>query len=598
MKRKALKWTSDVLAKEGEKLYGKDKISYRHVKKDEDISANARFLLECLICSLIWPTTTNEFINNNKGCPWCRNECRTMRTCTLDMVIFVATKIHKGKYLYRNNKSEDIKTINDTINGWCRVEGHEDFTERIGDHLSRKKNPGDKKGCQGCPECKKIEIKLKKETRSKTKRKKWKNNLELLKSEGKRVHGDLYNYDDIDPETIVTSQSVVDIKCNRITKEGNICSNVFPQQISNHINAKAGCPVCAGSFKYNKEIFIQAAEKKYPGMFLYHRIQDDEIVDQLSKPTLECAFCGYIINTSTINDFMCNNRKCERCNKHENWTAERLQYECELREKEGEYTYENVDFSKIGGCNTIIPISCLKCKKAGFEYIFKQSLVNHFVAKHGCQRCGGSLPWSYERFQTDIPQILLDNYSYDKVTSDMFENKSSIIPIDCKRCKNEFKRTVYQHLMELKGCTYCTKSDGSKMVYMLLKEFNIEFEDEVICMGPNGNYCRFDYKFLYKGVWFIIEYDGNQHFNKMFWHADEEQFNYSRLNDIHKQYIALKDNCKIIRIDYKISYKNIREHLLKALELNAPVYYSTPDMYVWLDEGVKNYILPDGFEDF
>jgi hypothetical protein len=53
--------------------------------------------------------------------------------------------------------------------------------------------------------------------------------------------------------------------------------------------------------------------------------------------------------------------------------------------------------------------------------------------------------------------------------------------------------------------------------------------------------------------------------------------------------LALKNGLKIIRIAYSISNSKIEEHLIKALNSDVKEYFSNPDMYQWLIDGVNNY---------
>lgn len=149
MVRKYVTWNAKLLRIEGTKIHG-DKILY-HLLKEGDIKSGDIFNLQCKICLFIWLTKRHSFIDKKKGCPWCENKCKGLQYYTLDMVIFVGEKLHDDKYDYSNNIPEDIKTRDDIINIWCKIEKHECFRDRIGDHLSLAKR-AKHIGCLKCKE--------------------------------------------------------------------------------------------------------------------------------------------------------------------------------------------------------------------------------------------------------------------------------------------------------------------------------------------------------------------------------------------------------------------------------------------------------------
>jgi hypothetical protein len=60
-----------------------------------------------------------------------------------------------------------------------------------------------------------------------------------------------------------------------------------------------------------------------------------------------------------------------------------------------------------------------------------------------------------------------------------------------------------------------------------------------------------------------------------------------------KTFVVCNTGYKLIRIDYlNITDKDVRFHILQALDLNNIIYYSNYDMYDWLRNGiVQNNIL-------
>ena len=797
--------------KKGKEIHG-DNIIYSHIDPNIVLQYTTLFELQCYICTYRWWTTKYEFFKS-KGCAWCKSQCLNTVKNSLYIIIFVGSRIHDNKYDYSFNDPKSPISNETLLKIWCQKNTHKIFEEKVSKHLSRAKI--NSKKCSGCPECNK-EVEEIKKLLPKEIKKDWQYNLELLKSEGMRIHGNIYDYSLNAPKDILNCMSKIKIKCLQIKNNGNPCLRIFDQILNNHISRKAGCIECAGKLQYNYQIFIQRFDERYPNKpFLLHHIKEEDVVNVDSKLILECSKpgCEYIFENTVGELLNCHVRQCDRCNNREPWTTERLQKECnrrqleglysyslinfsesincetllpiicnrciykgyknvvfeqtvfshfysdrnclrcighmpwtpertkeecELKEKFGQYSYENTDFSNIKGGESILSITCIYCKNEGCEdFIFSQTIACHFIQSHGCLRCGGLLRWTKNRFlveskkkekeglfsyenvdldsidnrntiipiscctcknlgnklyiflrrigehfnnhQPDCPRCngkllwteerciveaekksleghysyhfeefvhvkngdseinidclfcqkdgyerytfsysVKDHFTYNRgclrcnsrlkwdynrfleelptlpksftiyfdysgIKTHMIENKDSLLPITCLICNNSFRRTVAGHILHHQGCTFCKKSKGEKIIYNYLKMNNIEFDDQIRVLGYDGNYFRYDFVVKYKDKIIIIEYDGEQHFRVIdCWHT-EETFNESRKRDIYKQNIALKEDKKVIRIDYSINFNRIEEYLKVALEHSENIYYSTPSLYEWME---------------
>ena len=104
---------------------------------------------------------------------------------------------------------------------------------------------------------------------------------------------------------------------------------------------------------------------------------------------------------------------------------------------------------------------------------------------------------------------------------------------------------------------------------------------------PNRPY---DFWFVYNEVPWIIEYDGEQHFEEVdFFHRTDTAFEDKKQIDIIKTFVVCNTGYNVIRIDHlNIKEKDIRFHILEALKLNKTIYYSNDAMYNWLINGSVN----------
>ncbi len=136
------------------------------------------------------------------------------------------------------------------------------------------------------------------------------------------------------------------------------------------------------------------------------------------------------------------------------------------------------------------------------------------------------------------------------------------------------------------NCRVCNMSSGERLVRLVLMNLNIEYEYEWIYteMIPNK---RYDFCFTYNDQVWIVEYDGIQHFEEnVFFHRQENEFEYKREIDKIKTFVACYTGIKMIHIDHTNSdMESIHKHILKAFNLNNVVYYSDQSMYHCLMTG-------------
>lgn len=89
----------------------------------------------------------------------------------------------------------------------------------------------------------------------------------------------------------------------------------------------------------------------------------------------------------------------------------------------------------------------------------------------------------------------------------------------------------------------------------------------------------FDFSFSYLGVKWIIEVDGEQHFqyNSLFHEGSVDRFYQRRQVDVDKTKAAINEGYNVIRIDY-VQIKNITYHIARAFSFKEKLYVSTAKM--------------------
>lgn len=132
------------------------------------------------------------------------------------------------------------------------------------------------------------------------------------------------------------------------------------------------------------------------------------------------------------------------------------------------------------------------------------------------------------------------------------------------------------------GCTKCCSSKGQTLIRNILIEMKIPFEEEVKVIPTHRRY-RFDFACTVNNQHVFIEYDGIPHFEVNNFGRSDDDFIKARNRDQFKQTFVINNGCKMIRIDYTIDDNEIKDYLLKGFQSSEKVYYSTPELYDWLE---------------
>ncbi len=138
-------------------------------------------------------------------------------------------------------------------------------------------------------------------------------------------------------------------------------------------------------------------------------------------------------------------------------------------------------------------------------------------------------------------------------------------------------------------------SSSESILMKVLKDLNIHdfVYDKPLLEIPSGdkNHCyRYDFCFEYYECKWVVEADGEQHFEKdsiFYGEGLTATFEKTRHNDIAKTKLAAEYGYHMIRIDYTHRcYENILFHLEQAFEYKKELYVSNVEMYNWLSGSV------------
>lgn len=185
-----------------------------------------------------------------------------------------------------------------------------------------------------------------------------------------------------------------------------------------------------------------------------------------------------------------------------------------------------------------------------------------------CPYCSGLMKKSV----SDIQEFLDENYGKDKfIVKGKYINKDTPIEVLHKDCNNIITPT-WNNIREGRfGCKFCSMSSGELKISNILTEENINFEFQV-CFEEckDEKYLPFDFCIERNNEYYLIEYDGRQHFLPIFGYSKkdriEELERCKKHDEIKNSFIKEYDNVHLLRINYKIKdEKEIRQKILNYL---------------------------------
>ena len=397
---------------------------------------------------------------------------------------------------------------------------------------------------------------------------------ELFIEAVKNIHGDFYDCSSVTKGQIImtkTSITVIHKYCGEIW--------IVPVEVFLTHN----CPMCSKGL-WNLKRFIKCSKELHGNKFNYDLITEKDIVNGHSKVPLVCISCGYswscIINCHTH-----GLSGCPSCAGNAPWTLERF-IASAIKIHGDKYNYSQITKDDIQNQRSKVPIECCKCSKK-----FLQAIHDHINNGAGCWDCGYNV-WTLDRFITEAMAINEGIYNYSLVKTEHINGKLSSVPIICLRCNSTFNQTLGHHIYDKCGCPHCRISHGETETKKILNFLGIPITKMQFRFSEYPR-LAYDFVFTYKDKWILIEYDGAQHFiARAKW---TKWFPRRRHLDIFKTQLALKNNYKLIRIDYT-QLKHIQYHIEKALSQDEPIYYSKPEVYKWIIESPE--VELGDFKDF
>ena len=239
--------------------------------KVDYVNSRTNVIIKCTEHGEFYPSPGNH-INRKSGCPKCSIiEQHNKQKKTLEEFIEDSIKVHGEKYDYSESKYIGGKTKITVI---CKEHGR--FYPTPNNHVRK----------TGCPKCSLIE---QGERQTKT--------LEEFIIQSKNVHGDLYDYSQVN---YINTETIISVKCKKHNE-------LFYPTPNNHLRG-SGCPECKTE-KLTKTLdeFIKDSKEVHGELYNYSKV-DYEKGDK--KVIIICKKHGEFKQTPRVH---LGGGGCQRC---------------------------------------------------------------------------------------------------------------------------------------------------------------------------------------------------------------------------------------------------------------------------------------------
>lgn len=382
--------------------------------------------------------------------------------------------------------------------------------------------------------------------------------------EATQVHGDKYDYTNINPILPFRMTSRIPVTCRT-------CRNMWTPTIETHIGKRCGCARCKRITYVN---FIQRAREIHGSAVDYSLVKQTDVKGSKSKIELLCTKCEYRWKT-TINNHIHNRPRCPKCLRRIRWTYTRF------LERALEIHGESIDYSKVRPTDVQNSRSVVQlvCNIESCKLKWKVRIGAHIYNQTGCPHCS-THPYTRDQFIERAREIHGDAFSYAQIQTSDIWNAASKVAIQCMRCLETWRCSVTGHIHGMYGCPRCNLSRGEEQCKLALERMGIAFNPQVRFADLGAQY-SYDFSFLHHENLCLLEFDGQQHFGGPTWSQDKLER--QQQNDIRKSLFAQQKRLRLIRIDFSC-LNRVQKHLEEALrqfdaDQEQMFYFSSTEKY-------------------
>lgn len=266
----------------------------------------------------------------------------------------------------------------------------------------------------------------------------------------RKTHGEKYNYSSIEYKNNNTS-----IKINCPT-HGD-----FYQTPGNHTHKTKpqGCPECSGRTNWTQEKFINKAKEIHKEIYNYDKVI---FIDTTCKVIIICPEHGSFQQTPSKH---LSGQKCPKCASNFKSSTESF-IEKAINIHGNKFTYNKVRY--VGNHKKVL----ITCPTHG-DFLQTPANHTHKTKPQGCPKCSGRFPIDTTDFISRANER--HNFLYDYSKTNYIGMTSPVI-ILCPY-HGQFEQQASVHLNG-SGCQKCRLPQGEQKIQKILKDLNIQFEQQ------------------------------------------------------------------------------------------------------------------------
>lgn len=344
----------------------------------------------------------------------------------------------------------------------------------------------------------------------------------------KLIHNNKYDYS-------------LSVYINPKTKVKIICPKhgIFEQMPYSHLSGR-GCSFCCGGRKYTNEEYINKVKNIFPEY-------DFSITKYTaSNKSIEAICPKHGVFRRQASQLLLG-KGCGKCGKESSVLKHRNSIDNLNKRFIKNHEEEFYDPVFVDG-NTLSDKILVFCNICGKQFSL---LTNNFLSGYGCKNCMRYIFSSRKTLTNDdfikkSIEVHGNLYDYSEVE---YKGINEKVKIKCKECNNYFYQTPDAH-WKGGGCPYCRGSFGEKKISSILKSKEINFIPQKTFLDLRDKN-ELSYDFYLPDYNLLIEYNGEQHYNKNSFGRTYKDFLLQKHHDWLKRKYALKNNYDLLVISYK-----------------------------------------------
>lgn len=275
------------------------------------------------------------------------------------------------------------------------------------------------------------------------------------------------------------------------------------------------------------------------------KLLSKEYINNSTKMLFKCS-CGNIFQTSFSKFKDRNKRQCNQCsnkNRANKLKKTKEELEREIYNLVGD-KYTIVDDEEYKNTSTKIKMRHNEC---GHEW---NVIPLNFLRGTRCPRC--SRP-NYNRDTTQFKKevLFLTNGNYEVLGKYKSARDKILIKHNTIECEHEWEVTP-DNFLQGSRCPQCNESKGEEKIRIYFNDKKVNYKPQYTfddLIGIGGGLLKFDFAVfdLNNNIKFLIEYDGEFHFEKQY---SDDKFETVQIHDERKNQYCKDNKISLLRIPY------------------------------------------------